>query len=154
MNILIMSRTEVEELSKKPFSSRVALISITDAGWTFAVLANKPKYILQLAFDDVDNDIFEDELGRAPTAEEQVSIEKKYNMFTDAQAQEIAVFYKTNKYDIDILLCQCEHGQSRSAAVAAAVLEYESKSGISIFSEDKYFPNKVVFRKVLKALSE
>ena len=41
---------------------------------------------------------------------------------------------------------------SGSAAVAAAIREFNSRRGIEIFADDRYFPNKVVFRKVLRAL--
>lgn len=50
------------------------------------------------------------------------------------------------------MICQCEHGQSRSAAVAAAIMEFRSRRGITVFAHDSYYPNKVVFRKVLEAL--
>ena len=73
-------------------------------------------------------------------------------MFSDDQANKIAIFYDNNKEKISTLICQCEHGQSRSAAVAAAILEFRSRRGIQIFADDRYFPNKVVFRKVLKAI--
>ena len=64
-------------------------------------------------------------------------------------AEEIADFHLSVKDKVDLLICQCEHGQSRSAAVAAAVLEYQNKSGIEIFADDNYYPNKMVFKKVL-----
>ena len=78
-------------------------------------------------------------------------MEIKYNMLSEEQANKIASFYKTNKDNISTLICQCEHGQSRSAAVAAAILEVRSRRGIQTFADDRYFPNKVVFRKVLGA---
>ena len=148
MNVVIMDRESIEELATKPFSSNTSVISITDANWSFANLKYKPDSILQIAFDDVDNDIFED----ATTPDERAYIEQRYNMLTDVQANEIAKFYYSVKDSTDIIICQCEHGQSRSAAIGAAILEYESKSGITIFADDKYYPNKVVFRKVYNAL--
>jgi predicted protein tyrosine phosphatase len=75
-------------------------------------------------------------------------------MFTDTQANQIAEFYLSIKDKAEVLICQCEHGQSRSAAVAAAIMEYRSKSGIDVFAADGYYPNKRVFRKVLKALTD
>ena len=75
-------------------------------------------------------------------------------MLTDEKAKQIAEFYFNVADKVDTIICQCEHGQSRSAAVAAAILEFRSKRGIEIFSNDKYFPNKVAFRKVLKYLKE
>ena len=86
------------------------------------------------------------------TEEERLEVEKEYNMFSDEQANKIAIFYDNNKENISTLICQCEHGQSRSAAVAAAIFEFRSRRGIQIFADDRYFPNKVVFRKVLKAI--
>ena len=154
MRILIKSRTEIEAMSQTQFPTHTALISITDAGLDFAELVHKPEFLLRVAFDDVDNDIFIDELGRKPNDDERQTLEEKYKMITDSQALQIASFYYDHKDEITTLICQCEHGQSRSAAVAAAILEFRSKRGISVFSHDSYYPNKVVFRKVLSALKD
>ena len=154
MKIVIKSRQDIEQMSQTHFPKNTALISITDADCVFAELVNQPEYLLQVAFDDIDNDVFVDELGRTPNDEERRTIEEKYNMISDAQAMQIASFYYENKGSISTLICQCEHGQSRSAAVAAAILEFRSRRGIAIFSHDNYYPNKVVFRKVLEALKD
>ena len=71
-----------------------------------------------------------------------------------SQAKEIANFVMNIKDKAEFIICQCEHGQSRSAAVAAAILEFKSRKGIDIFSNDRYYPNKVVFRKTLKSLKK
>ena len=142
MEILIKSRAEIEKMI---FSPKTAVISITDANWTFAEFKHQPDYLLQLAFDDVDNDIFE---GEIPTEE----IEQKYHMISDKQANDIADFYHAVVGKIDTIICQCEHGQSRSAAVAAALMEYEYGQGIRVFIHDDYFPNKAVFKKVIQYL--
>lgn len=154
MKLQILSREKIELLSKKGFKPNTALISITDVGLEFAMLENAPAYLLQVAFDDVDNDIFIDELGKVPDGEERIKIESKYNMLSDAQAKEIADFYFNIKDSTETLICQCEHGQSRSAAVAAAILEFRSKRGINIFADDRYYPNKAVYKKVFNALKE
>ena len=152
MEIKIKSRKDIEKIALNPFRSKTALISITDYEYKFAELKNKPYYILQLAFDDVDNDVFEDEIGRIPTEVERISIEEKYHMLTDRQAKQIADFYKYICDDVEIIICQCEHGQSRSAAIAAAIMEYRNKNGIDIFASYNYYPNKTVFKKVLNQL--
>lgn len=151
MKILIRSRKAIERMSKSPFPKGTALISINDANDSPFNLVNRPDFLLRLAFDDVDNDVFADESVEELTEEERLEVEKKYNMFSDEQAIEIATFYDNNKENVSMLICQCEHGQSRSAAVAAAILEFRSRRAIQIFADDRYFPNKVVFRKVLKA---
>ena len=154
MKVLIKSRNDIEIMASKPFKQKTALISITDYDWNFAELKYNPDYLLQLAFDDVDNDVFKDELGREPTNDERISIEHKYHMMTDKQANQITEFYKNICNKVDVLICQCEHGQSRSAAVAAAILEYRCKNGIIVFAHDKYYPNKMVFNKVLTQLNK
>lgn len=154
MEIAIFNRDQIEVLSQGGFAPHTALISITDAGWQYAVLEDKPEFLFQVAFDDVDNDVFVDELGRAPTEEERCRIEAKYYMLTDDQADKIADFILSVMGKAELLICQCEHGQSRSAAVAASVLEYINRSGIDIFADDNYYPNKMVFKKVLRQLKK
>ena len=154
MKILIKSRREIEAWAKKRFPSKTLLISITDTNGTPVNLPNKPAYLLRVAFDDVDNDVIVDEVGEDATPEEKAEIEKRYNMISYEQAREIAKMYYDHKAEISTLICQCEHGQSRSAAVAAAILEFRSRRGIEVFSNDNYYPNKVVFRRVLAALKD
>lgn len=154
MKTAIFNREQIESLSLSKFDPCTALISITDSGWTYAELKNKPDFLLQIAFDDVDNDVFEDELGRQATDKERELIETKYHMLTDTQAVELAEFILFVKDRANLLICQCEHGQSRSAAVAASILEYIDKSGIEIFADDNYYPNKMVFKKVLGQLKK
>lgn len=150
LTLKIYSREEIEQLSIEPFQPNTALISITDYDWPFAELKHSPEYLLQLAFDDIDSDIFEDE--HCTNIVEKEKVEEKYHMLSNQQAQKIASFYYEIKDKAGLLICQCEHGQSRSAAVAAAILEHQQHSGIDIFASDAYYPNKLIFRKVLSAL--
>ena len=98
------------------------------------------------------NDIFLDMQGKLLPEEQHESIAKKYHIITDEQAKEIADFIICIKDNTELLICQCEHGQSRSAAVAAAITEYLYNYGIKIFSSDDYLPNKVVYRKIYEYL--
>ena len=152
MKIRIMSRDALEKLAKKPFNNQVAVISITDINTQIVKLDNMPKEVLRLSFEDIDNDLIIDELGHNPTSKQRKLVEQKYNMFSDEQSAQIAIFYKEVIGNIDTLICQCEHGQSRSAGVAAAILEFSSQKGIQVFADDRYYPNKIVFRKVFESL--
>jgi predicted protein tyrosine phosphatase len=154
MKILIKSRSAIERLAQKPFPKNTLLISITDVGEAPVQLANEPDMLLRVAFDDVDNDVIVDEFGADATNEQRLKIEEKYNMISSDQAHAIAKVYYENKDRITNLICQCEHGQSRSAAVASAILEFKSRRGIQIFADDRYYPNKVVFRRVFDALKD
>ena len=148
-----MSRKDIEKLSLKPFEKATALISITDFDYTFANLKYKPQCLLQLAFDDVPvGDGFFEEEGRMLSDEEIANLEKKYHSITDEQVEQIVCFYNSVKDSAEVLICQCEHGQSRSAAIAAAIKEFESRSGIVIFSNDHYYPNKSIYRKTINVM--
>ena len=50
MKTVILSRNQIEALAQKPFPPKTAVISITDAEWTYAELQNKPEFLLQLEF--------------------------------------------------------------------------------------------------------
>lgn len=154
MKIKIMSRRKIEDFCLNPMQEQTALISITDFDNTFANLKHKPQFLLQLMFDDVPvGDGFVEEEGRKLTQKEITELEIKYHSITDKQVVEIVEFYNSVKDSVDLLICQCEHGQSRSAAIAAAIMEYESRKGIDVFANDWYYPNKSLFRKVLKHLN-
>ena len=64
MKILIRSRKEIESLSQKSFSNKTLLISITDAEDMPVKLVHEPEFLIRVAFDDVDNDVVVDELGK------------------------------------------------------------------------------------------
>ena len=69
------------------------------------------------------------------------------------EVKRLAIFIKTAvECKLDII-CQCEYGQSRSAACAAAIKEYYEHDGISIFADYRYYPNQLIFNKVLDALN-
>jgi hypothetical protein len=69
-----------------------------------------------------------------------------------AEGEALAEFiYAAYREGRDII-CQCDFGQSRSAATATAILEHFERRGIDIFSNHDYYPNQLVYHKVLDAL--
>ena len=154
MQIKIMSRKAIEKFCAIPSQVKTAVISICDSGGSFASLLFKPEYLLQLSFDDVDADVLVDVLGEDYKNQDASGVEAQYHMFSQEQASQIANFVKDVWDKADVLICQCEHGQSRSAAVAAAITEYKFKKGIAIFADERYYPNKLVFWRVFDKLNE
>ncbi len=61
--------------------------------------------------------------------------------------------YKAKNNQLDII-CQCDYGQSRSAACAAAILQHFEHRGIDIFANYDYYPNQVVYHRVFDALEK
>ena len=154
MKIEIESRESIIARAKEPFPEGTALISITDPDNDFAVLENKPEYLLQMKFDDVSNGDLDEILCGFPAIAEAMQTAKKLQWFTDEQAQEVVAFYKSIVGRAKRLICQCEYGKSRSAGIAAAIGQYMYGRGIEVFTDERYYPNKLVCKKVLTALRE
>ena len=147
MKILITNRKWIEQKAVFPAGLKVALISICDTDLAFAKPNFSPFASLRVKF----NDVYFETLPQTDK-NQRLKFKKKSCTRIDDAAKQIAQFYLGLPADTDILICQCEFGQSRSAAVAAAIIEYKAKKGIDVFLNDKYCPNKLVFKKVLNAL--
>ena len=155
MKLFITNRKRVEEMGRKGFIEKTALISITDYGDSPVELQNKPAFLLQLSFDDVPlGKALEAEYGRKLTDEEIAETEKELHAMTDEQAKMIVDFYDEIYARANVLICQCEHGESRSAAIAAAIMEYKYRKGINIFADERYCPNKSIYKKVFNKLTQ
>ena len=151
MNVEIIGREELMKRSMEPFPEGTAIISITDSDDEDVALGHQPDRILRLKFDDVSDEIYEELLGRKPSVREMHQIENRFYMISNAQTERMADFILSMGKG-GTLICQCEYGQSRSAGVAAAVMEYYYRKGINIFADARYYPNKYVFRKLLHTL--
>ena len=146
MKTEIHSIQSLKRRAYQPFASDTALISIGDFGTEMPCLEYKPPHILRLEFDDVTPaEIDYESSGRYA-----------FRLFSQEQAERIADFVFRHWTAGGILLCQCHFGQSRSAAVAAAVQEHFFHNGIAIFADaqERYCPNVYVFRLTLQALRD
>lgn len=144
MKVEIHSREELEKMSKKPFRNHTSIISITDTDDVLVRLINKPKHILRLQFDD----IYISELDETDYTD------FPFKLFDDKMAEKIVDFVYKYKDETDLLICQCEFGESRSSAVAAAILENFHENGNGIFSNKKYCPNLYVYKILMKKFNE
>ena len=152
MQIEIHSYDSVEMYAKIKFKSNTYLISIGDTDANPPTFLHKPEKSLRLIFDDINKDMLIDILGYYPTDSEIRAYEGYFRFFHDGQARRIAEFVWNNQNKIDVLICQCEQGQSRSAACAAAVAEFLYGTGENIFADERYSPNVLVYQKILEAL--
>ena len=145
MNITIHSRESIEKLSQTGFPENTALIRFYDvelmrlnSKFKPASFCSEAKRAFQLPLMDIDID------------------ELKYYGFTYdtffTEAGELAEFIYSAILDGLDIICQCEYGQSRSAGCAAAILEHFERNGISVFADYRYYPNKLVYHKLLEAL--
>lgn len=147
MQVSILSRKVAKELIATQFPKNTAVISFYDPpskrhkdDYGPLNYQGKCERLFRVAIHDIDIDILED-----------------YGLTYDTylpEVNELAQYILSAKQDGLDIICQCEYGQSRSAACAAAIKEYFDHSGISVFADYRYYPNQLVFNKVLNALKE
>lgn len=145
MKVEIFSRSQMEKRLKEGPLPNTAVISIYDPPFRNSQEGVEPldygdrcAAVFQVTLHDIDID----ELS-------------EYGLTQDSyfpEAQQLAAFVKKAvEAGLDIV-CQCEYGQSRSAACAAAIREYFYKDGITVFADYRYYPNQLIFNKILAAL--
>lgn len=147
MNVTICSRKAAEELLRTDTLSRTAVISFCDppsvgkpAPTPPLDYAGKAARVFTVVVHDLDL-----------TALPDVGLD--YDTYMP-EADALAAFICQARADGLDILCQCEYGQSRSAACAAAILEYFNGTGISVFADYRYYPNQVVYHKIMDALTK
>ncbi len=146
MKVDIYSRKAIEKLLQNDFPRNVAVISFYDPVNRRTGERDKPvDYSLKtsrgflIGINDIDLEVL-----------------PKYGLTYNTyfpEADNLAEFiYSAYNEGVDII-CQCEYGQSRSAACASAILEHFYHNGISVFADYRYYPNQLVFHKVFDALN-
>lgn len=142
MNVKIYSKTEIEAvIAEGKFPQNTAVISFCDVGTPPQERVNYSgvcSNVMYIEMDDLERDEFL-ECGVDPD-----------NFFRDMH-QEAEFIVNAYKKGMDII-CQCVYGESRSAGCAAAILQYFYHTGIDIFADNRYYPNKVVYHTILDAL--
>lgn len=142
-----MSRQAMKAMLENEIPSKTAIISFYDPpskktpqGYGPIDYSGRCDRVFMVPIPDIDIDLLD---GFGYTFETYIS-----------NADKLAEFIIKAYNDGYDFICQCDYGQSRSAACAAAILEYFEKSGITIFADYRYYPNQVVFNRVFKALKD
>ena len=127
MKIKICSRKAAERLLQGQFPENTAVISFYDPDGKAPVdYSGKADNVLFVPLDDLQTEL--------------------------PEAEKIARFINDAKANGLNIICQCESGQSRSAGCAAAILEHYCHTGQSIFDNDRYRPDEMVYYELLNAL--
>lgn len=147
MKVQVYSRKAIEELLQSDFPKNTAVINFYDppnirTGEVYSPVnfGENAERAFTVAVHDIDIEILSD-----------------YNLNFDTyfpEATALAKFVKMAYNDGLDIICQCEYGQSRSSACAAAILEYYYHNGISVFSDYRYYPNQMIYNKLKSALDK
>ncbi len=161
MEVIVKNKLDMQRMSQNQFEEGIGWISIADSDdYLDPGFLNFPKYYLRIRFDDMTiEDLTENlgvELPDLPEKQLWDYVEDYYDtvLFNDQMAKKIAKFVIEIEPHISTLICQCEFGQSRSAACAAAILDFYNETGNQIFEDTRYMPNRLVYTKLLHALKE
>lgn len=140
MNIIVLNKAKAQRLSYKDFLSNKVIISIStpsDDKAVFNIDNDSIKDILYLSFYDVST--------------ETQNIFKGYPAMTDEDAVQIRDFVLKWKDTVDTIIVHCDAGISRSAGVAAGILDGLDQDSSQIFDNNIYLPNSLCYRKTLNA---
>lgn len=145
MKIDICSRKAAEALLENGFPENTAVISFYDP----------PSKRMRDVLPPVDYKGKADRVFYVRVHDIDIEVLPDYGLTVDTylpEADRLADFIRKAHNDGLDILCQCEYGQSRSAACAAAILEHYCKNGISVFADYRYYPNQLVYNKIKNAL--
>ena len=144
MNVTICSRKAAEELLRTDALSHTAVISFCDPPSTDRPAPTPPldytgaaARVFTVAVRDLDLSVLPD-VGLTYDT---------YLLEADALA---AFIYQARADGLWISSASANMGR---AACAAAILEHFDSTGISIFADYRYYPNQVVYHKIIDALT-
>ncbi len=133
MLIQVLSEREIKEFQT---DKKHIIISICSPGTDRVEIFsdNPPEGILYLKFPDIDKEV--------------KNYPYNYLIFNRYNARDILKFVNYHKDKIELIVCQCEAGISRSAGVAGALGKILNGKDFYIFNN--YLPNMLVYNTILK----
>ncbi len=141
MEVEILSWRDLKRRAVRGFAPETALISLGDWGSEPLGLVRSPEHTLRILCNDI-----------TPALVDLSDPRDMFRLFSREQAEQVARFAYDHRESP--ILCQCWYGSSRSAAVAAALLEHFDKRGMEVFRDERYCPNLYIFRLTLQALEQ
>ena len=145
MNILVLNRAKIKDYYSQKKHIVISIYDPTDSEGPAEMNKLKSRLdVLYLGFHDIDE--------RHRKMEQQgfnhTEGTHKYVYMSDLDAKNIVDFVRMYLKDIELIICQCDAGISRSAGVAAALAK--CINGDDTFYFKNYLPNMLVYNKVLK----
>jgi len=141
----IFSRSAAEKLLQDGFPRNTFVISFYDPPSKRTGQVSQPPDYRGMPLD----------VFYVPLHDIDLEILEEYGLSYDTyfpEAPALAAFIYDAMENGGNIVCQCEYGQSRSAACAAAIREHFYGEGIEIFADYRYYPNQLVYNKLKAAL--
>lgn len=145
MNIRVMNRYDIQEAE---FDCPHIVISITDDVEFFPHIPEKNcQGILQIAVWDTEDGKNFRSIHNFCASD--IPTDK---IFSAHHAQEILEFVFKHLPEIELIVCQCDVGLSRSAATAAALSKILNDSDEEFF-KSPYIPNRLIYETIINKYS-
>lgn len=132
------------DIQKAYFDFPHIVISMTDDDQFFPSIPEKNcKGVLKIAVWDTEDGVFFRSLYNfgAPRIPEG-------KVFDECHARRILEFVYSHLHEVELIICQCDAGMSRSAATAAALSRiFHGSEGV--FFNSPYIPNKLIYETIL-----
>ncbi len=136
MKVSILSKSELYKLiENNELTNKSAIVSFADEEDEFLDFP-KDIDVLKVVFYDI-----------RPS-----SVVKEHYDSLLPEAKDIASFVSQKINEGKDIICQCDYGISRSAGLAAAILERYAHKGLEVFTDYRYTPNLFVYNKVYREL--
>jgi len=137
MEFMVLSRDKIEHYNT---DKKHIVISVSDPGYDSPMLPENLNRvgILCLYFHDVNDSEYVDN--------------KEIKGFDRHNAIAILNFFETFRDYVDLVICQCEAGISRSSAIAGALCKISGQDDSKFFKE--YLPNSFVYNSIIKEYYE
>ena len=146
MKVEIYSREAIRKLIQGEFPKNTAVVSFCSPPKT------RRAEEIRVCFEPVCDRVFYIQI---PDIDIEILGDYGYTYETYlAEADALAAFIYDAKEKCCDILCQCDYGQSRSAACAAAIPQHFEGRGIDIFADYRYYPNQLVYHKVFDTLEK
>ncbi len=134
MFVTVIPRYQVPMMEKVNYDTAViAIRSLGDDAEIEYPKTSKIKGILQLQFDDITRDI------------------PCYCAFEKEQAEQVVDFVLEYQDKVEMFVCQCDAGISRSAGVALVLDEMFQGNGVPIKDDPRFSPNPLVVKLLREA---
>jgi len=141
MNILVMNRYDIQ---KAYFDFPHIIISMTDDAQFFPNISERNcKGILRVAIWDTEDGVSYRSLHTfgAPSI-------PRDRIFSVDHAKSILEFVFSHINEVNLIVCQCDAGMSRSASTAAALSKILNGDN-TMFLNPPYFPNRLIYKTII-----
>lgn len=136
MQFLVLSRQKIASFSTDIPHIVISIVDKYDKNALIKNVGSSCIAVTRLKFDDYDEDT--------------KKYAEKVVLFNKEDAKQIVNFVKKYINKVDLIVCQCEAGISRSAGVAAALSKYITGSDEYYFKY--YIPNSLVYKLLINEL--